>query len=160
LDAKPAASPLEQLLREQYVGAVLEDAPLLSSELGWRKEDKRPRVLVAFSSTFQHQQNTLRRVSAALSTLLVEAAITVGPTVDPGIIDPASNVAIQRYVPHANLLPNCALVVTHAGIGTLMVSLAHGVPLLYMPMSREQQDNAAQVAAGGAGMVLAADAGD
>jgi UDP:flavonoid glycosyltransferase YjiC (YdhE family) len=143
----------------RYVGAVLEDAPLLSSELEWRKEDKRPRVLVAFSTTCQHQEETLRRVSAALSTLPVQATITVGPAVDPGIIDPAPNVAIQRYVPHADLLPNCALVVTHAGMGTVMASLAHGVPLLCMPMGREQHDNAARVAACGAGVVLAADAG-
>jgi hypothetical protein len=46
------------------------------------------RVLVAFSSTFQHQENTLRRISAALSRLPVEAAITVGPAIDPGIIHP------------------------------------------------------------------------
>jgi UDP:flavonoid glycosyltransferase YjiC (YdhE family) len=94
-----------------------------------------------------------------LSTLPVQATITVGPAVDPGIIDPAPNVAIQRYVPHADLLPNCALVVTHAGMGTVMASLAHGVPLLCMPMGREQHDNAARVAACGAGLVLAADAG-
>src|SRR6266852_8177168 len=76
----------------RYVGAVLEDAPLLGSESERRKEDKRPLVLVAFSTTFQHQQETLRRVSAALSTLPVEETITVGPAVDPGIIDPAPNV--------------------------------------------------------------------
>ncbi len=143
----------------RYVGAVLEDAPLLSSDLESRKEDERPRVLVALSSTFQHQESTLRRISAALSTLPVEATITVGPAVDPGIIDPAPNLAIQRYVPHASLLPNCALVVTHAGMGTVMASLAHRVPLLCMPMGREQQDNAERVAACSAGIVLDANAG-
>src|SRR6266851_3135887 len=104
----------------RYVGAVLEDAPLLSSELEWRKEDKPPHVLVAFSTTFQHQEEALRRVSAALSTLPVDATITVGPAVDPGIIDPAPNLAIQRYVPHTSLLPNSAVVVTQAGMGTVM----------------------------------------
>ena len=39
-----------------------------------------------------------------------------------------------------------------------MASLAHGVPLVCMPMGREQHDNAARVAACGAGTVLAADA--
>jgi UDP:flavonoid glycosyltransferase YjiC (YdhE family) len=143
----------------RYVGVVFENAPRLSSDMESRKEDKQPRVLVAFSTTLQHQENTLRRVSAALSTLPVEATITVGQAVDPDIIDPAPNVAIQRYVPHASLLPDCALVVTHAGMGTVMASLAHGVPLLCMPMGREQHDNAARVAACGAGTVLAADAG-
>ncbi len=101
----------------RYVGAVLEDAPFLSSELEWRKEGKRPHVLVAFSTTFQHQEEALRSVSAALSMLPVDAVITAGLAVDPGIIDPAPNVTIERYVPHAELLPKCALVVTHAGNG-------------------------------------------
>ena len=38
-------------------------------------------------------------------------------------------------------------------------SLAHGVPLVCMPMGRDQHDNAARVAACGAGTVLAAGAG-
>jgi MGT family glycosyltransferase len=118
-----------------------------------------PRVLVAFSTTCQHQEEPLRRVAAALAGLTVEAIITVGPAVDPSAIDPAPNVAVHHYIPHRSVLPDCALVVTHAGLGAVMASLAHGVPLLCMPMGREQHDNAARVAACGAGRVLGADAG-
>jgi UDP:flavonoid glycosyltransferase YjiC (YdhE family) len=78
--------------------------------------------------------------------------------VDPATIDAAPNVALHRYIPHRAVLPDCALVVTHAGLGAVMASLAHGVPLVCMPMGREQHDNAARVAACGAGTVLAADA--
>jgi UDP:flavonoid glycosyltransferase YjiC (YdhE family) len=39
-----------------------------------------------------------------------------------------------------------------------MTALAHGVPLLCLPMGREQHDNAARVAACGAGCVLTPDA--
>jgi UDP:flavonoid glycosyltransferase YjiC (YdhE family) len=56
------------------------------------------------------------------------------------------------------VLPDCALVITHAGLGTVMAALAHGVPLLCLPMGREQHDNAARVAACGAGCVLTPDA--
>ena len=40
-----------------------------------------------------------------------------------------------------------------------MAVLAHRVPLLCLPMGRDQHENAAQVAACGAGLVLPADAG-
>jgi UDP:flavonoid glycosyltransferase YjiC (YdhE family) len=40
-----------------------------------------------------------------------------------------------------------------------MAALAYGVPLLCLPMGRDQHDNAARVAACGAGIVLSADAG-
>jgi hypothetical protein len=65
--------------------------------------------------------------------LTVQAIMTVGTVIDPGAIAPAPNVAMHRYLPHVALLPDCALVVTHAGFGTVMAVLAHGVPLLCKP---------------------------
>ena len=46
------------------------------------------------------------------------------------------------------------LVVTHAGHGTVLSSLSAGVPLVCMPMGRDQHDVSARVAAVGAGLVL------
>ena len=85
--------------------------------------------------------------------------ITTGPAVDPASIDAAPNVTVERYIPHRALLPDCSLAVTHAGLGVVMAALADGVPLVCIPMGREQHDNAARVAACGAGVVLSTDAG-
>ena len=112
----------------------------------------------AFSTTVQHQEAVLHRIAAALALLPLEAIITVGPAVEVGAIAPARNVAIVRYLAHRAVLPDCALVITHAGLGTVMAALAHGVPLLCLPMGREQHDNAARVAACEAGLVLTPDA--
>ena len=141
----------------RYVGAILDDPPPLGKN-PWRSPGGEPRVLVAFSTTCQHQEDLLLRVAAALAGLPVQAVITTGPAVDPAAIDAPPNVAVHRYIPHRALLPDCALVVTHAGLGAVMAALAHGVPLVCMPLGREQHDNAARVAACGAGTVLAADA--
>jgi UDP:flavonoid glycosyltransferase YjiC (YdhE family) len=51
-----------------------------------------------------------------------------------------------------------SLVVTHCGHGTVMRALAHGRPMLCLPMGRDQNDNAARVVARGAGLRLAPDA--
>jgi MGT family glycosyltransferase len=143
----------------QYVGAIFDGAPTPIDRSLWRTENGRPRVLVAFGTTCQHQEGVLRRIAAALAELQVEAIVTVGPAVELETIPSAPNVAVLKYVPHGALLPKCSLVVTHAGLGTVMASLAHGVPLLCMPMGREQHDNAARVASAGAGEVLSMDAG-
>lgn len=143
----------------RYVGAIRDDPPAAEWESPWGGGDGQSRVLVAFSTTYQHQEETLRRTATALAALPVQAIVTVGTAIDPGTIEPAPNVAIHRYLPHAALLPDCALVVTHAGFGTVMAVLAHGVPLLCLPMGRDQHHNAERVAACGAGIVLPADAG-
>jgi MGT family glycosyltransferase len=143
----------------RYVGAMLDDPATTPSVSPWPLADGRPRMLVAFSTTCQHQEAVLRRIAAALATLPVEAVITTGPAVAMHAIDPARNVAVFPYIAHRTLLPDCALVITHAGLGAVMAALAHGVPLLCMPMGRDQHDNAARVAACGAGCVLPLEAG-
>jgi UDP:flavonoid glycosyltransferase YjiC (YdhE family) len=48
-----------------------------------------------------------------------------------------------------------SLVVTHGGHGTVTRSLVNGVPLLAIPMGRDQGDNAVRVVARGTGLSLA-----
>jgi UDP:flavonoid glycosyltransferase YjiC (YdhE family) len=57
-------------------------------------------------------------------------------------------------VPHGRVLPYADAVVTHAGHGTVIAALAHGLPLVCLPMGRDQHDNAARVAWHGAGLRL------
>jgi rhamnosyltransferase subunit B len=47
------------------------------------------------------------------------------------------------FAPFGQLLPHCAALVYHGGIGTTAQGLKAGVPLLVMPMSHDQFDNAA-----------------
>jgi UDP:flavonoid glycosyltransferase YjiC (YdhE family) len=58
------------------------------------------------------------------------------------------------FVPLGQLLPRCAALVCHGGIGTVAQGLAAGVPQLLMPMAHDQPDNAARVEALGAGLAV------
>jgi UDP:flavonoid glycosyltransferase YjiC (YdhE family) len=46
------------------------------------------------------------------------------------------------YAPFSQLLPRCAALVHHGGIGTTAQALAAGLPQLIQPMSHDQPDNA------------------
>ncbi len=60
-----------------------------------------------------------------------------------------------EYAPFNWLLPRCAAVVHHAGIGTLVQSLAAGIPQLAMPgVVFDTPDNARRLERLGAGMVI------
>lgn len=113
-----------------------------------------PLVLVAFSTTFMGQERILRRVVRALETLPVRAIVTTGPALDPSTFRAPPNVTIVRSAPHGALLPRAALVVTHGGHGTVIRALAHGVPVVCMPIGRDQSDNAARAEAIGAGVSI------
>lgn len=58
------------------------------------------------------------------------------------------------YVPFSQLLPRCAALVHHGGVGTLAQGLAAGVPQLVMPMAHDQADNATRLQRLGAGRAL------
>jgi rhamnosyltransferase subunit B len=46
------------------------------------------------------------------------------------------------YAPFSELLPRCAALVHHGGIGTTAQAMASGVPQIIMPFSHDQPDNA------------------
>lgn len=48
----------------------------------------------------------------------------------------------ETYAPFDRLLPRCALIAHHGGVGTLSLALKHGVPQLLQPLSFDQPDNA------------------
>lgn len=58
------------------------------------------------------------------------------------------------FAPLSQILPRCAALVHHGGIGTTAAGLAAGVPQLIMPLSHDQPDNAARVLRLGAGTRL------
>jgi UDP:flavonoid glycosyltransferase YjiC (YdhE family) len=59
--------------------------------------------------------------------------------------DLPAGVRHESYAPFGQLLPHCAALVHHGGIGTTAQALRAGVPQLIMPMSHDQFDNARRV---------------
>jgi UDP:flavonoid glycosyltransferase YjiC (YdhE family) len=55
------------------------------------------------------------------------------------------------------LFPRCDLVVTHGGTGTVMSALGHGLPLVIVPVSADQPDNARRGERLGVAAVIAPD---
>ena len=139
----------------RYVGPVLDDptwATAAAPPVTAHEPADRPFVLVAMSSTYQDQQDSIQRVVDALGSLPVRALVTSGPAIDPTIIDHEANVEVVQSASHQALMPTAAVVVTHGGHGTVIKSLAAGVPLVILPHGRDQADNAARVVARHAGV--------
>jgi UDP:flavonoid glycosyltransferase YjiC (YdhE family) len=116
----------------------------------------KPLVLVSLSTIFfESLEATLQAALDALSTLPIRAVVTTG-AVAPDALRASANVEVYQYVPHDQIMPSVSLVVGHGGHSTTMRALAHGVPLLIMPLHRvvDQPMVGKAVAAAGAGLVL------
>ena len=111
-----------------------------------------PLVLVGLSSTFMDQAKVLRRI-ARRARRSPGARPDHHRSVDrAGAIGAPPNVTVVERAPHSEVLRHAAAVVTHGGHGTVIKTLAAGVPLVVMPIGRDQPDNAARVVHHGAGL--------
>ena len=141
----------------RYTGPVLDDPSWAGRTWTspWPASNTDPLILVGLSSTYQDQRSALEQIVAALARMPVRALVTMGPAMagEP-ITSPSPNVVIVKTAPHAAVLPHCAAAITHCGHGTTMRALAAGVPLVCMPMGRDQNDTAARVVDRGCGVRL------
>lgn len=111
-------------------------------------------VLVSFSTTWQRQIDGLQHTIDTLASLDRPVVVTTGPSVDPAELTPAANTVVVAELPHRSVLHRVDVVVTHAGHGTVIAALTAGVPLVCMPMGRDQPDVTRQVVAVGAGLAV------
>ena len=72
---------------------------------------------------------------------------------------PVDAIRVVTSAPHRAILPESAIVITHAGHGTVLKALAAGVPLVCVPMGRDQADNTVRVLRLGAGVRVGKTAG-
>ena len=117
-----------------------------------------PLVLVSLSSNYQDQLDVLGRVVDALGGLDVRAVVTTGVGIDPADVRAPRNVQVVRSAPHSEVLRHAAVVITHCGHGTTIKALAAGVPLVCLPMGRDQFDVAVRAVHTGAAVQVEASA--
>ena len=140
----------------RYVGPRLDD-PAWATDWTAPAGDE-PLVLASLSTFNQDQADVLRRIVDALGALPVRGVVTTGHAVDPADLPSPANVQVVHAAPHNAILPHAAAVITHGGHGTLIKALAADVPVLVLPMGRDQLDNAARVSERGVGLRLEPDA--
>ena len=95
---------------------------------------------------------------AALSDYDGNVLATTGRAVDPAELGALpANVVLADFAPQASVLPHVELLVSHAGAGTMLGGLCEGLAQVAVPRGTDQPDNAALLAAAGAGVVVPMD---
>ncbi len=115
-----------------------------------------PTVYLTLGTIYNVESGDLfQRALTGLRDLPINIIVTVGRDIDPAELGPQpAHVRIEGYVPQALLLPRCDLVVCHGGSGSTMGALAHGLPLVLLPLGADQPLNAARCETLGVGVAL------
>lgn len=114
---------------------------------------ERPLVLVACSSEFQDDGAIAAAALAGLRKRYRLVVTTAG--VDPASLGDPGGALVDRFLPHAEILPHTDVVVCHGGMGVTQKALSFGVPVCVAPWGRDQLDVAAHVVEAGAGTRVA-----
>jgi UDP:flavonoid glycosyltransferase YjiC (YdhE family) len=115
---------------------------------------KSPPLVYLTLGTLWADVDLIRAVITALADEPVQLVITTG-NLDPTTLgDLPDNVSAERYRPQEELLPECSLVIHHAGAGTLLGASAHGLPQIALPRAADNFINAELLARSGAATVL------
>jgi UDP:flavonoid glycosyltransferase YjiC (YdhE family) len=141
---------------ERQLPANVRYAGVVQAPIQPRVRQGKPLVLVSLSTIFfEGLEETLQAILDALAVLPVRGVVTTG-AVAPGVLRAPANVEVHQYIPHDEIMPSVSMVVGHGGHSTTMRTLAHGVPLLILPMNRvtDQPMIGKAIAKLGAGRVL------
>ena len=94
-----------------------------------------PRVLASLSTiAFPGQTEAVQNILDGLADAPVEVVLTTGPAVDPAGLRVPANAEVHTFLPHDEVMPQCSAVIGHGGHSTTVRALAHGLPLVIMPM--------------------------
>jgi UDP:flavonoid glycosyltransferase YjiC (YdhE family) len=117
-----------------------------AAEPAWLAELTAPTVYFTLGTIFNLESGDLfERVLSGLRELPANVVVTVGRELDPRVLGPQpANVRVEQYVPQSLLLPHCDLVVSHGGSGSVAGALAHGLPMVLLPIGADQPLNAAR----------------
>jgi rhamnosyltransferase subunit B len=87
-----------------------------------------------------YQQSALAAASTGQRAVLLVGS-------DPRNVprDTPQNVCVAQYAPYSKLFPRASLIIHQGGIGTTAQALSSGKPMLVMPYSHDQPDNARRV---------------
>jgi MGT family glycosyltransferase len=114
-----------------------------------------PCVHVTEGTMHVHKSLVLPAALEGLADLPMQVIVTTGSnrTIEElGIRDVANNISVVPWISHSDLLPRTDVMVTTGGAGSVLASLAAGVPLVIIPTEWDKPEIAQRVVEAGAGV--------
>ena len=125
----------------------------------WERLTGEPLIYASMGTQLNDRVDVFRTIAAALAKHKdLQLVLSVGNRVELDQIGPApKNAIIVKRAPQLELLKRASVCITHAGLNTVLESLAQGVPQIAIPVSFDQPGVAARIANKLTGLVTSLD---
>ena len=136
-----------------YTGPFHDDDGREAIDFPWYALTGSPLVYASMGTIVNGREHVYRILLQAAAELPeIQLVLSVGDNVDLDDVGttPANTIVVHR-APQIEILTRAALCVTHAGLNTVLESLARGVPMVAIPVGYDQPGVAARIAHHGVG---------
>jgi zeaxanthin glucosyltransferase len=125
----------------------------------WKRLTGEPLIYASMGTILNGRLDVFRTIVAAVAKHKdLQLVLSVGDQVDPEQIGPVpSNAIIVKRAPQLELLKQSSVCITHAGLNTVLESLAQGVPQVAIPVTFDQPGVAARIADKQTGVITSLD---
>jgi zeaxanthin glucosyltransferase len=125
----------------------------------WERLTGEPLIYASMGTILNGRVDVFRTIVAALAKHKdVQLVLSIGDQIDPKQIGSVpSNTIIVKRAPQLDLLKQTSACITHAGLNTVLESLAQGVPQVAIPVTFDQPGVAARIMDKETGVVTSLD---
>lgn len=144
-----------------YVGALAADRPeLMADSFPWSRLNGRPLIFASLGTiTSRVNASVYQRILEGCAGLDAQLVLSLGRwshDVQAGFESfenrPSDSILVD-YAPQLALLDRAAVLITHAGVNTVLESLTRGVPMLAMPRNADHPGMGARIERSGVGLL-------
>ncbi len=138
-----------------YTGLFRFDLKRPAVDFPWDKLDGRPLVYASLGTLQNGSEEAFRIIAAGCANLNVQLVISLGGGLSvEGFSNLPGHPIVVEFAPQLELLKRASVVITHAGLNTVLESIAEGKPMVAIPIGNDQPGVAARLKAKGAAIVL------
>lgn len=119
-----------------------------------KPDQDRSLLYITMGTVFNRQPEFLRLCMRAFEDTNWQVVLTTGDQDVSNLRPYPKNFRVERFIPHADILPRAAVMIHHGGSNTLHDSIRYGVPSVIRPWGADQFINALQMEGLGAGVFI------
>ena len=142
-----------------YVGSLATNRRMQTEQpFPWERLDGRPLIFASLGAiAYSDNVPMFRKILAACAGIDAQLVLTLGgyddDTVRAKLGEIPANALVVDFAPQQALLDRAALLVTHAGVNSVLEALSRGVPMVALPRNADQPAMAARIAHAGVGLL-------
>jgi MGT family glycosyltransferase len=131
-----------------YTGPFHDGAGRMDVDFPWERLTEEPLIYASMGTMLDGLADVFRTITAATAKHKgFQLVLSVGDQLDPEQIGSLpGNTILVRRAPQLELLKRASVCISHAGLNTVLESLAQGVPQVAIPVTVDQPGVAARIA--------------